>query len=65
VGYLDGLPGMKVMSTDKFVETADTIFLEATISLDAGEAKVYDAFVLRAGKIVRHFAGLRSFTPMS
>ena len=65
VGYLDGLPGLKVTSTDKFVETPDTILFEATISLDAGEARVYDAFVLRDGKAIRHFAGLRSFTPKS
>jgi ketosteroid isomerase-like protein len=62
VGYLDGLPGLRLKSTDRFVETADTIFLEATISLDTGEARVYDAFVLRDGKAFRHFAGVLGFT---
>jgi ketosteroid isomerase-like protein len=65
IGYLDGLPGLKVTSTDKFVETPDTILFEATISLDAGEAQVYDAFVLRDGKAYRHFTGLKAFTPKS
>jgi ketosteroid isomerase-like protein len=63
VGYLDGMPGLKLKSTDKFVETADSIFFEATISLDAGEARVFDAFVLRDGKAYRHFTGLLGFTP--
>jgi len=63
VGYLDGMPGLKLTSTDKFVETADTIFFEATISLDAGVARVFDAFVLRDGKAHRHFTGLLGFTP--
>lgn len=63
VGYLDGLPGLTLKSTDQFVETADTIFFEATIILATGEARVYDAFVLRDGKAHRHFAGLLGFTP--
>lgn len=62
VGYLDGLPGLKLKSTDRFVETADAIFVEATISLDTGEARVYDAFVLRDGKAHRHFAGVLGFS---
>ena len=45
-GYLQRMSGLKLRSTDKFVETADAIFFEATIDLDAGVAKVYDAFVL-------------------
>jgi hypothetical protein len=63
VGYLDGLRGLRLKSPDRFVETADTIFFEATISLDTGEARVYDAFVLRDGKAHRHFAGVLGFTP--
>ena len=63
VGYLDGMPGMNVTSTDKYVEIEDGLAFEATISLDAGVAKVYDAFYFRDGKIHRHFTGLLGFTP--
>lgn len=62
-GYLDRMAGLKVASTDRFVETDDTIFFEATINLDAGVARVYDAFHLRDGRALRHFTGLLSFTP--
>ncbi|OGO56039.1 MAG: hypothetical protein A2Z32_02215 [Chloroflexi bacterium RBG_16_69_14] len=62
-GYLDRMAGLKLASTDRFVETDDTIFFEATIDLDAGVARVYDAFHLRDGRALRHFTGLLSFTP--
>jgi ketosteroid isomerase-like protein len=62
-GFLDRTPGLKLKSTDKLVETEDTLFYEATITFDAGEAHVYDAFVLRDGRAVRHFSGFISFTP--
>lgn len=64
-GYLDRMAGLKLASTDRFVETDDTIFFEATINLDAGVARVYDAFHLRDGRALRHFTGLLSFTPKS
>ncbi len=47
--YLKMLGTLKVKSTDKFVETHDSIFLEATMTSDLGEARVYDAFVLKNG----------------
>jgi hypothetical protein len=62
-GYLDRMAGLKVRSTDKFVETPDAIFFEATIDLDAGVARVYDAFVLESGRARYHFTGLLGFTP--
>ncbi len=62
-GYLDRMAGLKLASTDRFVETEDTIFFEAMINLDAGVARVYDAFHLRDGRALRHFTGLLSFTP--
>jgi ketosteroid isomerase-like protein len=62
-GYLDRMAGLKLRSTDKFVETGDTIFFEATIDLDAGVARVYDAFVLENGRAKYHFTGLLGFTP--
>lgn len=61
-GYLDRMAGLKLRTTDRFVETADTIFFEATIDLDAGVARVYDAFVMRDGRAFRHFTGLLGFT---
>jgi hypothetical protein len=61
--YLKNLAGLHVESTDKYRETDDTIFLEASVTMDAGAAKVYDAFVMRDGKIDYHFTGVMSFTP--
>jgi ketosteroid isomerase-like protein len=57
-GYLQQLGYLDVLATDKFVESGDTIFLEATVRTALGTARVYDAFVLRAGKISHHFAGV-------
>jgi ketosteroid isomerase-like protein len=62
-GYLARMAGLKVRSTDRFVETGDAILLEATVDLDAGVARVYDAFVLRGGRARYHFAGVLEFTP--
>ena len=61
--YLQRLPGMRLVSTDKFRETEDALFFEATVSTDLGRAGVYDAFVLRDGKATHHFTGVLSFTP--
>ncbi|HEY8642603.1 MAG TPA: nuclear transport factor 2 family protein [Candidatus Dormibacteraeota bacterium] len=61
--YLKGLPGLKLVSTEKFRESEDALFFEATVHTDNGRAGVYDAFVLRDGKATHHFTGLLSFTP--
>jgi hypothetical protein len=54
------LGGIELKSTDKYTETDDTIFFEATVVTGAfGEAKVYDAFVLRDGKATHHFTGVK------
>ena len=45
-------------STDKYTETEDTIFLEATVSTDLGRTRVFDAFVLKGGKASYHFTGV-------
>jgi hypothetical protein len=63
VGYLARLGDIKPLSTDKFTETEDTIFFEATIHITGGVARVYDAFVLKNGKATHHFTGLLGFTP--
>jgi hypothetical protein len=62
-GYLDHLGGLRVKSTDKFTETEDAIFFEATAVTGLGEAKVYDVFMLRDGKATHHFTGIISVTP--
>ncbi|MEZ4670614.1 MAG: nuclear transport factor 2 family protein [Anaerolineae bacterium] len=61
--YLAHLGGLKLKSTDKFTETEDSIYFEATVTVGAGEAKVYDVFMLRDGKATHHFTGLISFIP--
>jgi hypothetical protein len=63
IAYMQRLGFIKLKSTDKFTETADTIFFEATVQVAGGEARVYDAFVLRDGKATHHFTGLLGFTP--
>src|SRR5207249_3266606 len=55
--YLERLGTLTVTSTDKFTETEDSIFFEATVASNLGTVRVYDAFVLRDGKISYHFAG--------
>ena len=59
-GYLERLGTLRLKSTDKFTETEDAIFFEATITSDLGEARVYDVFMLRDGKATHHFSGLIS-----
>lgn len=62
--YLAHMGGIKVLSTDKFMETEDTIMFEATVQVAAGIARVYDSFVLlKNGKAAYHFTGLLGFTP--
>ena len=58
-GYLQMLGFIEVVSTDKFKDTGDTLFLEATVKTALGTAKVYDALVLRDGKIAYHFTGVK------
>ncbi|MDQ6726729.1 MAG: nuclear transport factor 2 family protein [Actinomycetota bacterium] len=57
-GYLKMLGSLEVLSTDKFVETDDSLFFQATVKTDLGQAVVFDAWVLRDGKISHHFTGV-------
>jgi hypothetical protein len=57
-GYLQVLGTIEVLSTDRFVETDDTVFFEATMKTNLGQARVFDAWVLRDGKISYHFTGV-------
>ncbi len=61
--YLQNLGSLRVLSTDKFTETEDSIFFEATARTDHGVARVYDVFMLDGGKITHHFTGVLSFEP--
>jgi hypothetical protein len=63
--YLERLGTLKLKSTDKFTETEDAIFFEATITSDLGEAQVYDVFMLRDGKATHHFSGVISLQASS
>jgi hypothetical protein len=62
-GYIDGLGYIKLLSTDKYTEGSDSVFVEATVETAGGIAQVIDVFVMCDGKIWRQFPGLRSFTP--
>lgn len=57
--YLKTLGKLTVKSTDKFRETGDTIFFEASVVSDLGPAVVFDSFVLKDGKIAYHFTGVK------
>lgn len=57
-GYLKMLGSLEVLSTDRFVETDDSLFFQATVKTDLGQAAVFDAWVLRDGKISHHFTGV-------
>ena len=63
--YLGHLGGIKLISTDKFMETENAIMFEASIKVAAGVARVYDTFVLKDGKAIHHFTGMLGFTPNS
>jgi hypothetical protein len=59
-GYLQMLGDLTVKSVDKWQETDDTIFFEASVNAsNIGDARVYDAFILRNGKVSHHLSGLK------
>jgi hypothetical protein len=57
-GYVEMLGDLVVESTDKFAETHDAIFFEATVMSKLGRVRVYDAWTLEDGKITHHFTGV-------
>jgi hypothetical protein len=61
--YLATLGYLKVLSTDKYVESDDSLMFEATVETAGGVARVYDVFLMRDGRIWRHYTGLLGFTP--
>jgi len=62
-GYIASLGYIKLISTDKYTEGDNSLMFEATVETAGGIARVYDAFVMRDGKISQHFTGLLGFTP--
>jgi hypothetical protein len=62
-GYLAHLGSLRLVSTDKFTGTEDSIFFEATVDTDLGRARVYDVFMLRDGRATHQFTGVLSVTP--
>lgn len=57
-GYFEMLGDLVVESTDKFAETPDAIFFEATVRSKLGRVRVYDAWTLENGQITHHFTGV-------
>jgi hypothetical protein len=58
--YIEMLGDLQVKSTDKFTESEDAIMFEASVHSALGDARVYDAWLLRDGKIQYHFSGVMS-----
>lgn len=61
--YLAHLGYIKLLSTEKYMESDDCLMFEATVETAGGIARVYDVFIMRDGKITHHFSGLLGFTP--
>jgi ketosteroid isomerase-like protein len=57
--YLQSLGQLKVDSLDTFKETPDCIYFEATVTTAIGQARLFDAWVLREGKISYHVTGVK------
>ena len=55
--YTGLMAHLHVVSTDKWIESPTTFAFEATARTQWGLTRVHDAFVLRDGKITRHFTG--------
>ena len=55
--YAGLMAHLEVVTTDRWVESDSTFAFEATARTQWGLSRVHDAFVLRDGRIVRHFTG--------
>jgi hypothetical protein len=55
--YAGLMAHLNVVTTDKWIESENTFAFEATARTQWGLSRVHDAFVLRDGKIYRHFTG--------
>ena len=55
-GFFEVAGDIKLKSTDRFVETKDTVLLEATLeTTKLGQVRFIDAFVIRGDKIAYQF----------
>ena len=55
-GFFEMAGDIKLKSTDRFVETEDTVIVEATVETSRlGEVVFVDAFVMKDGKICYQF----------
>jgi carbon-monoxide dehydrogenase small subunit len=57
--YMRWVTIQEVQSTEQFAETENTVLFEATVRSNMGVVQVYDAMVLRDGKIAYHFTGVK------
>jgi ketosteroid isomerase-like protein len=57
--YLAGYPRLGGISTDTLVEALDSLYVEAVVRASGEEIHVYNAFVIRDGKITHQFAGVK------
>jgi hypothetical protein len=55
--YAGLMARLEVVTTDRWVESDTTFAFEATARTQWGLSRVHDAFVIRDGRIVRHFTG--------
>ena len=55
--YAGLMAHLSVVSTDKWIESENTFAFEAMAHTQWGLGRVHDAFVLRDGRIYRHFTG--------
>jgi hypothetical protein len=57
--FLNSVTIERVVSTDNFVETEDTVMFQATVESNQGVIKTFDALVLESGRIRLQFTGVR------
>jgi len=57
--FLGSVTIERVISTDNFTETEDTLMFEATVESNRGVVKTFDALVLESGRISLQFTGVR------
>ncbi len=57
--FLNSVTIERVISTDNFTETEDTVMFEATVESNHGVIKTFDALVLESGRIRLQFTGVR------
>jgi hypothetical protein len=62
--YITALTKIEMLSLEALIETDDGILVEATMRSALGEARTYDAFVLKDGKVTHHFTGVRGTTSL-